>query len=210
MRQGKYWISMPPQTVRSAKPDFEKANTNDLVRAHNALVGELNTIHGQDRHVRMSFPNKPSAISSCEHLWLEIVRQRNLATRPNGAKQQKKQESRMNDVVENEVEENEVAPVKKTRAKKTVKAKSPVKAKTKAKKSPVVAAKTGRGRQPLYADNAKIKLLVKENPAREGTSSHEYFETAKAAKTFGAYREAGGNLKYLYWFQERGKLEIAA
>jgi hypothetical protein len=114
--------------------------------------------------------------------------------------------------VENEVE-NEVTETltpKRARKAPAKKAKTAVKAKTKAKKAPVVAAKTGRGRAPLYPDNAKIKLLVKENPAREGTSSHEYFETAKAAKTFGAYREAGGNLKYLYWFAERGKLEIAA
>jgi hypothetical protein len=196
----------------SAKPNFAEANLNDLVRAHNALVGELNTIHGQDRHVRMNFPNKTSAVSGCEHLWLEIVRQRKIATRPNGATT-KKQERMMNDVmeVENEAEENEVetAP-KKTRAKKTVKAKSPVKAKTKGKKPAVVAEKTGRGRQPLHKDSAKIKVLTKENPAREGTSSHEYYEIARTAKTFGAYRAAGGNLKYLYWFEARGKLEIAA
>jgi hypothetical protein len=201
--------------MTTTKPNFAEANLNDLVRAHNALVGELNTIHGQDRHVRMNFPNKPSAISSCEHLWLEIVRQRKIATRPNGVTTKKQERKMMNDVmeVENEAEENEVvetAPKKKTRAKKTVKAKSPVKAKTKGKAPKVTAEKTGRGRQPLFADNAKIKVLTKENPAREGTSSHQYYELARTAKTFGAYRQAGGNLKYLYWFEARGKLEIAA
>jgi hypothetical protein len=201
--------------MSTTKPDFGAASLNELVRVHNALVGELNTIHNQDRPVRMSFPNKHSAISSCEHLWLEIIRQRHLLTKgPNGAKQERK----MNDteVMDEVVEESEVTETQTPKRKraapkaKAKKAAAPVKAKTKGKKAPVVAEKTGRGRQPLFADNAKIKLLVKENPAREGTSSHEFFETAKAAKTFGAYRANGGNLKYLYWFQERGKLEIVA
>jgi hypothetical protein len=65
------------------------------------------------------------------------------------------------------------------------------------------------GRTPLYADSAKIKLKVQENPGGEGTYSREYFEIARKSKTFGDYREAGGNLKYLYWFQGRGKLEIS-
>jgi hypothetical protein len=60
----------------------------------------------------------------------------------------------------------------------------------------------------LYADNAKIRPKVRGNPAREGTHSHACFELAKTAKTFGAYRLAGGNLKYLYWFRDREKLEI--
>jgi hypothetical protein len=205
--------------MSTTKPDFAKANTNELVRAHNALVGELNSVHGQDRHVRMSFPNKTSAVSNCEHLWLEIVRQRKLATRPSGATTKKESKHMNTEFLNDDVQENnEVVetPAKKARkpaAKKApakAKGKTKVQAKTKGPKAKVTAEKTGRGRQPLFADNAKIKVLVKENPAREGTSSHGYFEIAKAAKTFGAYREAGGNLKYLYWFAERGKLEIAA
>jgi hypothetical protein len=59
-----------------------------------------------------------------------------------------------------------------------------------------------------YADNARIRILVHGNPAREGTHSHFVFELALISKTFGAFRRAGGNLKYLYSFQERGLLEI--
>jgi hypothetical protein len=209
MIEGKNWISRPWRVQTPTKPAFATASLNELVRAHNALVGELNTIHNQDRPVRMSFPNKPAAISSCEHLWLEIVRQRHLLTK--GKQEHKAMDT--NTEVMDEVEENvEVAETpKKTRAKKApAKKAAPVKAKTKGKKAPVTADKVGRGRQPNYPDNAKIRLLVKENPARGGTSSHEFFETAKAAKTFGVYRANGGNLKYLYWFQERGKLEIVA
>ena len=64
------------------------------------------------------------------------------------------------------------------------------------------------GRRRLYPDWAMIKILVKGNPTREGTDSRVYFEMAKAAKTFGDYRAAGGNLKYLYYFQGTGKLAI--
>jgi hypothetical protein len=64
--------------------------------------------------------------------------------------------------------------------------------------------------KPLYDDDDKIKTLVKGNPAREGTHSHACFALAKRAKTFGAFRLAGGNLKYLYWFRDRGKLEIVS
>jgi hypothetical protein len=67
--------------------------------------------------------------------------------------------------------------------------------------------KNGRA---LYPDNARIRLKVRGNPAREGTGSHEWFEIAMKSKTFGDYREAGGNLRYLYYFQGTGKLEIVA
>jgi hypothetical protein len=61
----------------------------------------------------------------------------------------------------------------------------------------------------LYPDSAKITLSVQENQGREGTGSHKHFETARASPTVGDYREAGGRLKYLYWFQGRGKLVIS-
>jgi hypothetical protein len=55
------------------------------------------------------------------------------------------------------------------------------------------------GRKPLYPDNARIRLKVQENPGGGGTYSHECFEIARRSETFGDYREAEGNLKYLYW-----------
>jgi hypothetical protein len=66
------------------------------------------------------------------------------------------------------------------------------------------------GRKPLYADDAKIELKVKVNPGRRGTTSHDSFEIAKRSDTFGAYREAGGKPKYLYWLKGRDKLDIVA
>jgi hypothetical protein len=51
--------------------------------------------------------------------------------------------------------------------------------------------------------------LVKANPGRLRTKASEYFEIARKSKTFGDYREAGGSLRYLYWFKGRGKLVIS-
>jgi hypothetical protein len=65
-----------------------------------------------------------------------------------------------------------------------------------------------RNGRTLYPDSARIRLKVRGNPTREGTRSREWFEMAKTAKTVGHYREAGGSLKYLYYFQGTGKLEI--
>ena len=64
------------------------------------------------------------------------------------------------------------------------------------------------GRRPRYADSAEIRPKVPGNPAREGTHSYACFEQALEAKTFGAYRLNGGDINYLYWFLDRGKLEI--
>jgi hypothetical protein len=68
--------------------------------------------------------------------------------------------------------------------------------------------KMKNGRRPRYADSAEIRPKVPGNPAREGTHSYACFEQALEAKTFGAYRLNGGDINYLYWFLDRGKLEI--
>ena len=65
-----------------------------------------------------------------------------------------------------------------------------------------------RNGRTLYQDDAEIRIKVPKNPAREGTDSRKWFALAMKSKTFGDYREAGGNLNYLYSFQGRGKLEI--
>jgi hypothetical protein len=66
------------------------------------------------------------------------------------------------------------------------------------------------GRKPRYPDSATIEPLVEGNPCRQGTHAYACFEFAKNTKTFGAYREAAGDMKYLYSFLDRGKLAIDA
>jgi hypothetical protein len=64
------------------------------------------------------------------------------------------------------------------------------------------------GRPTLYPDTMPIRLLTEKNEARPKTKSHKTFETARRSETIGEYREAGGNLRYLYWHAGRGKIAI--
>lgn len=50
-----------------------------------------------------------------------------------------------------------------------------------------------RGRKPSVQDNAKITLLVKANPRREGTKAHKRFALYKTGMTVGDYLKKGGS-----------------
>lgn len=60
-----------------------------------------------------------------------------------------------------------------------------------------------------YDDKAKIKLLKKENPHREGSARAEAFESVKTCKTAGDYYATGNKGKYLSDWIESGHLEVA-
>lgn len=86
-----------------------------------------------------------------------------------------------------ENEENGVMPkaaAKKTAAKKTT-AKSTERRKVQASNG------TGRGRQGAYPRDAKISLLTKENPKREGSASYKRFEKYKNNMTVQQALDAG-------------------
>lgn len=72
--------------------------------------------------------------------------------------------------------------------------------------------KKGSGRNAKYSDDAKIKVLAKENPRRKNTHGHKSFEILlkKDVKTIGAFRKAGGRMKDLLWDVEAGSVELAA
>jgi hypothetical protein len=40
----------------------------------------------------------------------------------------------------------------------------------------------------LKGDDRKIKILVKQNPRREGTDAHRFFEAMKVSKTVGDFK----------------------
>ena len=63
-----------------------------------------------------------------------------------------------------------------------------------------------RGREPKWTDNAKIKVLIKENPKRG--ASAERFEGYKGAKTVGQARANGVTNGDLAWDFERGYVAI--
>ena len=50
-----------------------------------------------------------------------------------------------------------------------------------------------RGRKPSTPDTAKITLLVKQNPRREGTKAHKRYSLYKSGMTVGEYLKKGGS-----------------
>jgi hypothetical protein len=67
----------------------------------------------------------------------------------------------------------------------TAPAKKPAAAK---KKAPAKKAAVGRAK---FSDDAKIKLLVTENPRRKGTVAHDKFAKFKDGMTVGEFIKAG-------------------
>lgn len=63
----------------------------------------------------------------------------------------------------------------------------------KAEKATPTEKKAGPIREPKIASTAKIVWLVKENPKRAGTASHERFAAYFGTKTVEAFLEAGGS-----------------
>lgn len=78
---------------------------------------------------------------------------------------------------------------------------------TKAQKKP--AGDAGRrGRKGAFDESQKIKVLVKDNPKREGTASYDTFEALRKSKTVGDFFAAGGASHNLHWNIERGYIEV--
>lgn len=65
-----------------------------------------------------------------------------------------------------------------------------------------------RGRKGAFDESQKIKVLVKDNPKREGTASYDTFELLKKSKTVGDFFANGGGSHNLHWNIERGYIEI--
>lgn len=79
-------------------------------------------------------------------------------------------------------------------------AKTPAKGKAKAEP------KTNEKREKYLA--GKIKVLVKENPKRAGSASHDRFELYTKNKTIQEYFDAGGSQKDLNWDMDKGFIEF--
>lgn len=60
-----------------------------------------------------------------------------------------------------------------------------------------------------YEDTAKVTLLVKENPKREGSASYERFEGYKGAKTVADALANGVTRADLDWDAKHGYITIA-
>jgi len=93
-----------------------------------------------------------------------------------------------------------------TATKKAATKKAAAKAAPKAKKE---AAEGGRkGRAPAWPLETKVKVLVSENPKREGSASYDRFALYGKGTTVGAFLEAGGTSADLHWDSEHEYISI--
>lgn len=89
----------------------------------------------------------------------------------------------------------------------------PVKGKKEAKAEPKKADKKakpleGRGPKGKFAKTDKIKVLVKENPFREGCKAHTRFGSIKTGMTIEEAVAAGAPRSHIRWAETLGHLEI--
>lgn len=86
-----------------------------------------------------------------------------------------------------------------TRKKEAVPAKKAAAAKTTTERRKVAVPRDGRGRQGSFPLEAKIKVLIKDNPKREGTDAHKRFSKYKTGMKVEEALKAGlrwGDLKW--------------
>lgn len=57
-------------------------------------------------------------------------------------------------------------------------------------------------------DTRKIKIVIRENPHREGTSRHAAFEAARTAKTVADYAATGNKPKYIAVWKKSGHIQV--
>lgn len=86
------------------------------------------------------------------------------------------------------------------------KAKAPVKA----AKKPAAAKSNGesRGRKPLFSDEGKIKILVKDNPHREGTVRDKAFKKIKSGMMVAEAVKAGVPRQQVWSMWKRGVISV--
>jgi len=78
---------------------------------------------------------------------------------------------------------------------------------------PAKAAKSGngvgpKGRKPLFSKDAKIKVMVKENPHRAGTKLFNYFKKYRDGMTVAELVASGVPYSNLRYFQGLGEVEV--
>lgn len=99
--------------------------------------------------------------------------------------------------------------VKPSKSKFTKETKPFVKAEKPAKEKATKAEKPAKEKAERGPDNRKLKLLVKENPKREGSTSYDRFEFYRGAKTVQAFLDAGGTLADVKHDEAKGYIEVA-
>lgn len=75
-------------------------------------------------------------------------------------------------------------------------------------KAPKAEGTARRGRAPAWPLDAKIKVLAKTNPKREGTNAFEKFERYSRVKTVGEFLADGGASHTLHYDIAHNFIEI--
>ena len=79
------------------------------------------------------------------------------------------------------------------------------------KTTPAPKATAGRrGRAPEHDDGDAIKILVKDNPKREGSAAHKRFELYRKHNTVATFLKAGGTRSDLRYDTEHKHISIAS
>lgn len=94
------------------------------------------------------------------------------------------------------------------KAAKAAKAKPAAKPKT--AKAPAAKNGVGRGRSPMYPETGVIKVLVKENPHREGTIRDKAFKKVKSGMTVAEAIKAGCPAQQVWSMAYRKLISVAA
>lgn len=97
---------------------------------------------------------------------------------------------------------------KKGKAEETKAKKAPAKKAAAKKPSAKKASTKKETSNEVEEDNRKIKLLVKENPKREGSASYERFDLYFDCKTAQDFKDAGGTAADLRHDEEKGFIEL--
>jgi hypothetical protein len=181
----------------------EEENSKELRAEYDVLGAKLLELGGTFRPIS-SFRNSNEAEIAIERLKSTIkAREKALAEMEN------QEDDDEGVIVETSTDddkgEDEMSSVQASTngAKKTVVKKASVK-KAAAPKKAKGASKFGK-----FDPAGKIHILEKDNPRREGTKRHKWYETARKSTTVEAYVKAGGHIPSLKTCVDKGWIKVS-
>jgi hypothetical protein len=179
------------------RPDFENMNGTDLVKAHNEMAVVAVGL-GIKAEVVKKFRMLAAGIRKCDELYRSVAEK-------TGAEVPPPLPPTSDDIPSSgeQDEENDMAK-KPARANSRSKVKKGAKTRVAKKTAGEPKARTAGGFDP----EAKITLITKENPRREGTRAHKIYALYTKCKTVGDFTEKGGAGKDLKWDVDHKNIKV--
>lgn len=206
-------------------PDFgQLRTTGELIEAYNDMVPEARE-HGMVTEAVTEFQSVEYGQTACARLHDLIVQSRRRRARAEAREKAKTSTNPNADADKTSASETAPAePAKKaattrkasgTTKKETRKMATPTKAKKASAKKSVkkaASAKASGGERVRLADDAKITVISKENPYREGSAVHDRVKNALASngRTVGTFVEKGGRRSTLLRLIEQKLIRVGA